>query len=243
MGNLGVVPGIPRRAYETYGADEWVDRWAADLENEFKQSERSSLESLLVEFDQAYGSGASVSSAARDIAGRIMALHLRKYGDAGWDPVLQKLEYVADSVVYPDKRVSSETEVPGLPEPEVIDLLAGAGVQMVLGGHVPVGDGLIVRLGHSQAHDRMVRFVMLDTSYSPVEGRQVVRIDPDGSILARIRTRDGLDIVIDLPCQGRLSATDQVIDDIQKSGVEQTDFSIDDTTRIARQRKLSADYE
>lgn len=200
MGNLGVVPGGDGRWYEKYGPGEWVERWAAALDEDFKKPDLALARRLLDEYHAAAAGSAEARAKATALLERV---YLPRYGDAGWDCAQQKLTTTADSVVYPDKKEFELSSVPGLPAQEVTDRLAAAGVTMVLGGHTPVGDGVLVRLGVSE--HGVVRYVLADTSYSPVEGEQKVRIRPDGSILARVTTREGLKVVVDLPSEREIA--------------------------------------
>jgi len=182
-------PGFTYKAVEL-----WTDRY-----NEFVQQELNEIRDLFGSLKGNSGFEAmdpknktTLSKANRLYANRMAAL-----GDAGWDPVTGKLSVEANSLVYPDSRAVKGSSIPGLPEDYIVKVLGLAKIDFVTGGHQPVGDGMIHRTARAFGQD--VQFLLTDTSFSPIEQEDFVRVRDDGYLQFKAKLRDGTALIIERP--------------------------------------------
>jgi hypothetical protein len=214
QGNLGVIPGAAFKYYEQYEGQDWQKIWAKDL-NAWGHQELATIERLYKKIRSLQ----PISPATRvSLADELRQIHLVRYADAGWDPKLGKLTYDANSVVYPNKHVLKYNALPGVPPPQVADLLLSSGVEQVVivGGHYPIGDSPVVRKSYSFKYKKFVTLISGDTSYSPVEGNERVALRSDGSYRIVSHTRSGLPVVSEAASPKDLAAWKASSDDALK---------------------------
>lgn len=209
-GNLGVTPGNSHRAQDSVkNKSDWPIEWRNQLEI-WKQDQIKRIADKLKSFQNEKNSEVRVA-----LAQEIINLRLPKYGDAGWDEKLQKMTNDANSTVYPDKAINRYNSLPAIPTQNEIDILAEGLISYVIGGHVPTGDSATWRVGFSQAHNKMIKFILADTSFSPVEGKDHISLFEDGTIRLNATTRDGMKFVVDYP-------SEETLNEMQRSSNSET---------------------
>jgi hypothetical protein len=183
------VPGFTLNAVQL-----WVKRY-----NEFITLEMSEVERLYNKLSVSLKiqNGKTIDASTLSLANQLYSNRLAALADAGWDPVTGKLMVEANSLVYPDSRVAKGSSIPGLPEDFIVKVLALAKIDFITGGHQPVGDGMIHRTAH--AYDRVVQFLLTDTSFSPIEQEDFLRVRDDGYLQFKTKNRNGTTIVIERP--------------------------------------------
>ncbi len=182
-------PGITYKAIQL-----WVNSY-----NEKVKSELVEIEKLYNSLDLQLKSGAENTKDPQTLAraNQLYNNRLASLADAGWDPVTGKLMVEANSLVYPDTRVVKGSSIPGLPEELIIQILALGKISYVTAGHQPVGDGMIHRTG--LAFDHFIQFLLTDTSFSPIEQEDFLRVRDDGFLQFKTKLRDGTTVVIERP--------------------------------------------
>lgn len=170
--------------------------WSTNY-SEFQQSNLQEIKNLWKEFRDtkkwnSFSEETRLTKAQAMLSNRMGALT-----DAGWDPKLKKINIEANSPIYPDASYVKGNSIPGLPDTWITKFMALAGIEFRLGGHQPIGDFAVHRI--SEYFGRVVQFVLTDTSFSPIEQQDFIRIREDGFLQFRARTRDGLVMAIDRP--------------------------------------------
>lgn len=140
----------------------------------------------------------------KDLAQKLFDNRFRTWGDAGWDHSKNSFAIDADSFIYPDKRVFSDTSLPGIPSAATIHKIVLAGIEVIVGGHFPVGDGPIGRIAIDKITGKRVLFLTIDSSYSALEGNAVIKRDKDGTFKVESKTRAGMRYVLEYPTAEKL---------------------------------------
>lgn len=230
-GNFGVVPGTSRRYFDMAQlrdlphseasalAKQSMREWTRDY-NGYINAQLDEVRANWIRLKGPDGKKAVRKSAeASAIADSLYRNRLASLSDAGWDPITKKLNIEANSLVYPDSRVVKGSSIPGLPEKDIIDALGLAEVDYVVSGHQPVGDGMIHRTG-VPGRGRPVQFLLSDTSFSPVEQEDRVRVSDQGAIHFETKTRDGKNILIDRPGHKELDEWTKSVAEFEALGAE-----------------------
>ncbi len=209
--NLGRIYGQAGYALEDLTNPRAMSNWVAAYKS-FNAEHLNAIETLLREYKtldqrqkqlnaEMLATGASFSTeklaelkSANDkkteLATRMRDNHYIIWGDAGWDYTKGALALAPDSPIYPDKGVYSQSSLPGVPEGAVLNHLVMSGVELVIGGHIPVGDGPVARVGIDPITRKRVLFLTVDTSYSAKEGLEVTKVT-DFGVEVKAETRYG----------------------------------------------------
>ncbi len=217
-GNLGVIPGGNDKMYNKHSDSTWLQKWANGL-NHWKNTELDNLSNELERFEELKKEGKVTE--ARSLAIEISKNRLATYMDVGFDFSLNKMTFDANSLVYPDNVKGTDNKLPSLTNQFVSDILAKAGVSYVFGGHEPVGDLALAKLGFSEKHNHLIRYIMTDTSFSPVESTDKVQLHSDGTLEIEGKTRDGKGIFTIIPPESSLEADLKSTDENRKFRAEQ----------------------
>lgn len=207
--NFGVVPGSSHNYFDydrltslppgqaKKEASIAFDKWADDY-NAYVNSELDDIEKQWGELKGKNGKKDIVKSeSSKKVAQKLYTNRMAALADAGWDPKTKKLNFEANSLVYPDPRFFKDNSIPGLPEQKIVDILGIVEVDYGISGHQPVGDGMIHRTAISK-NKHSVQLLLTDTSFSPIEQEDVVVVK-DGALHFEAKTKEGYNLVIDRP--------------------------------------------
>ncbi len=214
--SLGVVPGEEGR-YVKIGdgvlkqnhaeglhhgltKQEYFSRWLKAVNSGFKDGQLGELRVLLEKFNALLEKPSTPENIAEraDLFRRMNNLEVIHNLDAGWT-AKYGLQYRSDSLVYPPPRAFGADNLPALPDPAELAALIAVEIEMMIGGHKPIGDVAFASMGVDPATGRALWSVFHDTSYSPVEGTNRVTIWENGAIRIIGTTRDGKTIVFERP--------------------------------------------
>lgn len=213
--NFGVVPGSTEDYFKLDSLKSMppdkakkeaalrLDRWATDYKK-YVDSELSVIEKNFKTLKGNDGRAAiSINPETLKKAETVYSSRLGFLGDAGWDPLLKKMNYEASSLVYPPPQMASDMTIAGLPEQKYIDFLSLAGVDYTANGHEPIGDLGVVQKAIPTT-GKPIYMLRTDTSFSPIEQEDVISVNK-GALHVSGKSRTGDNILLDLPSPKQLS--------------------------------------
>ncbi|MGZ3770249.1 MAG: metallophosphoesterase family protein [Bdellovibrio sp.] len=197
--NFGKVSGV---GYVDITSPEKLLEWQQAM-SDFKHNHLNLITSYINEYSKIKNNPNSIQR-RKELAKLLWDDRFRIWGDAGWDHSKNTFAIDADSFIYPDKRVFSDTALPGIPDPQTVNKIVKGGVEVVIGGHFPVGAGPVARIAVDKETGKRVLFLTIDSSYSPVEGNAIIKMEKDGSIKVEARTVDSRRYVMEYPKSSEL---------------------------------------
>lgn len=195
--NWGVIPTISERYLDSGSTVEYT-RWIKDMDKDFKLAQLSQMESLI-----AQARSTSDPRALSKLAEAYTRMELLHTTDSMWSTTLPEIPasefHRSDSQVYNDPRMEKESGLPSIAEPHILTQQVRSGLSVTIGGHRPIGRVATLMVGFDPLTKKRVLSIYHDTSYSDLEGHNLIRVYANGAVRIVGLTDKGEAMVMEHP--------------------------------------------